>query len=180
MNFIEKLKKIDINDFYEKEITWSKQFKSFNEVWEKCENAALMLLVAASTAEKDSEYYKQVVLATCKCARNSLKYLPKYEKRPLISIQTTERWVRGKATMEEVVAAGKAAHNVANAAHVADYDNRAHTYADYAAYGAAVYAETANPRMAYYTVNHINNALRLRPFKGLHHIVRYNLRCPVL
>ena len=83
---------------------------------------------------------KLVVRAECDCARTSLKFVPKGEKRPLIAIQTAERWCRGEATIEEV-------RSAAYAAYAAD---AASASAAYAAYAAAASASAASAAYAAY------------------------------
>jgi len=53
---------------------------------------------------------KKLTLAACACARTALKYVPKGDKRPLVAIQTAERWARGVpgVTLENVATAGAA------------------------------------------------------------------------
>ena len=53
--------------------------------------------------------HQQIVLASCQCARLALKYINPGESRPLKAIETTEAWVRGEATLEQVKSAGHAA-----------------------------------------------------------------------
>ncbi len=78
---------------------------------------------------------KQIMFVACQCARLVLSHLPKNEKRPLIAIETAERWIKGEATIEEVSNAGDAAHTAAYTA--------AYTAAEAAAFAAAEAAEAA-------------------------------------
>jgi len=87
---------------------------------------------------------KLIVKAACQCARLALPHVPAGETRPLIAIETTEKWCEGEATIEEVRKAAEAAYAAAYAtvyaaARAAYAAARAAAYAvDYAA--AAVYA----------------------------------------
>ncbi len=65
---------------------------------------------------RGSEVHVSAVLAACACARTSLRYVPVGETRPLVAIETAERWARGEATLEEVRVAKRAAAYAANAA----------------------------------------------------------------
>jgi hypothetical protein len=80
------------------------------------------------------------VWCACACARETLKYVPKGEDRPRIAIETTEDWVRGKATKNQVKIASDAssayAASSASSAYAASYAADAASYA-YAAYAAA-------------------------------------------
>jgi len=71
------------------------------------------------------------VWCACACAREALKYVPKGEDRPRIAIETAEKWVRGKATKNQVEKASDAAYYAAY-------------YATYAAANAAYAAVNAD------------------------------------
>jgi hypothetical protein len=83
------------------------------------------------------------VLLACRVARESLRYVPEGELRPLRAIETAERWVRGEASAEECGRAAYAAYAeaacraAAYAAEVAFADAAASAYAAAVAYAAA-------------------------------------------
>ena len=77
-----------------------------------------------------------LVLAACACARTALKYVPDGEDRPRIAIETAEAWVRGEATIDQILSAAYAARVAANAAYAA-------RVAANAAYAARVAANAA-------------------------------------
>ena len=82
-------------------VEWAGEQKSAAEAWKNCERGEWMLwLLGKLSGKPESEKRKR--LAACECARLSLKYVPKGEKRPLVAIQTAEKWTRGEATIEEV------------------------------------------------------------------------------
>jgi hypothetical protein len=112
-------------------VEWLSKQKSVKQAWADCERGDWMLwLLGKLSGEPGCEKRKKLVLAACGCARLSLKYVKKGEKRPLIAIQTAEKWANGKATIEEVRTAAYAA---------AAYDAAA--YDAYAAYDAAARKE---------------------------------------
>lgn len=121
------------------------------KLWGECENGPWLLWLAGRV----SIDRKLLVRAACACARESLKYVPAGEDRPRICIETTERWTRGRATIEEVRQARDSAYAVAVAFYAAVYAATdaaatayAAAYADYAE-GAADYAEGAAVYAAY-------------------------------
>ena len=78
------------------------------------------------------------VWGACACAHTALRYVPAGEHRPLRAFETTERWLAGAATIEEVRVArerAKAAAAVASAASAYAADSA--SVAAYAAYAAA-------------------------------------------
>jgi hypothetical protein len=109
------------------------QNKTAQQVWDTCDRGDWMLWLAAKlSGESGSEEKKQLVLTSCKCARLSLKYIPKKENRPLQVIETTEKWAKGEN--------GITLNDVRNAA-AATYPAYAYTAAAYTAY--LVYAAEA-------------------------------------
>jgi hypothetical protein len=96
-----------------------------------------MLWYAARTCEPGSAQHRRLVLATCGCARLALRYVPKGEHRPRQTIETAERWARGKASLEDVCVAADAAY-AAYAADDVTYAAYAAAYAYAATYAAAV------------------------------------------
>lgn len=102
------------------------QDRTPQQMWEECERGDWLLWLAV----KLHVDRKLIVLAACKCARESLQYVADGEDRPRRAIETAETWCRGDANIEEV----RRAANAANAAYAtADADAAA-----YAAEAAAV------------------------------------------
>ena len=132
-------------------IAWAKDYKTFQEAWDKCERADWMLWIAGKMIGKNGcSTRKEVVLVACKCARTALKYLPKDEKRPLKCIQIVEKWARGEATISEVRKARRAATAyAADAATAADAADAAYAAAAATAYAAAAAATTDAADAAY-------------------------------
>ena len=111
-------------------IVYAKGFKTLQETWDACERGDWMLWILGKQSGKPgTKSRKKLVLTACKCARLSLKYVTKGDKRPLKAIQTAEKYAKGidGVTLQDVRAA-------ADAAYVA---------AAYAAYAAAAYAAAA-------------------------------------
>jgi len=147
MKHINYLKKLNAcNDAVE----WAKQFKSLQEAWDNCERGDWMLwLLGKQSGDPYSKSRKKLVLTACKCARLSLKHVPKGENRPLRAIQTAEKWARGDRDVslqdvrsaadaaDAVYAAGYAAGYAAYAADAADAADAAYAADAYAAYAAA-------------------------------------------
>ena len=74
-------------------------------MWATCPRGDWMLWIAGRV---DIDR-RLLVRAACDCARLSLKYVKKGEKRPLVAIQTAEKWCQGKATIKSVRSASDAA-----------------------------------------------------------------------
>lgn len=124
-------------------IVWTSNYTTFQEAWDKCERPDWMLWIAGKMADKRGcSVRKEIVFCACKCARTSLKYLPKGEKRPLKAILTAEAWTRGEATLKEVKTAGDAAKGTAytDAAYAAAYASDYATAGDAANYAIAATA----------------------------------------
>ena len=143
--------KLNTIDACQKAIDWaSTQKGSFQKSWDKCPRADWLLwLLGRSKSDR-----KKIVLASCKIARTVLKYVPDGEERPLVAIQTTEAWVEGKATLEEVKESAHAAAD-ADAADAAEAACNAAAHAAYSAYSAA--AAHAADSAAYYAANAATN-----------------------
>ena len=113
-------------------IKWVRDQKNQQQAWEDCDRGDWMLWLCGKLSGKPGSYKrKKLVLTSCECARLSLKYVKKGEIRPLKAIETAEKWVKGKATIEEVRDAAYAAASASADA------------ADYAAYAAAAAADAA-------------------------------------
>ena len=85
---------------------WLRTQRSYLRAWHLCERGSWLLQIAASI-EVD---HKLVVRAACDCARAALPYVPEGEDRPRITIETTEAWCEGRATIEEVAVASRQAY----------------------------------------------------------------------
>ena len=94
-------------------VAWARTQPSRQIAWDKCERGDWMLWILDRTRKRNSPTHRKLVLTACACARLSLKYVTKGERRPLIAIQTAERWARGLATIQEVRMAAYAANAVA-------------------------------------------------------------------
>ena len=94
-------------------VEWARAQPSRQVAWDKCERGDWMLWILDRTCKLNSPTHRKLVVTTCACARLSLKYVTKGERRPLIAIQTAERWARGLATIQEVRMAAYAANAVA-------------------------------------------------------------------
>ena len=124
-------------------VEWEKQFKTLQQGWDACERGDWLLWYAGKMCgPPDSKSRKKLVLCACKCARLSLKYVSNDEKRPLIAIQTAEKWAKGvgSVSIEDVRTAGTAAYAAAAAAYAA------YAYAADAAAAAAADARTKTRR----------------------------------
>ena len=99
---------------------------TYEQFWETCPKGEWLLHWIAKEGNTE---HKLIVHAACQCARLTLPYRKDKQQRPLKCIETTEKWCRGEATLEEVKQAGNAAWEAC--------------YAAYAASAAAVYAAAA-------------------------------------
>ena len=93
-------------------IEWVATQKNATEAWANCERGDWMMWLLARTSAKKlgSKQHRDLVRAVCKCARLSLKYVPKGEKRPFAAIRAAEKWADGELAIEIVNdAAGDAA-----------------------------------------------------------------------
>ena len=122
-------------------IEWASEQKNQKQAWNDCERGDWMLwLLGKLSGKPESQKRKKLVLAACECSRLSLKYIQKDEKRPLIAIETAEKWAKGNATIEEVKKAATAASAAATTAASAAAAAYAAYAASYAAAAAASYA----------------------------------------
>jgi len=125
-------------------VGWAEQFDSPQEAWDSCERGDWMLwLLGKQSGKPGTKSRKKLVLTACKCARLSLKYVSKGEKRPLKAIQIAEKYAKGieGITLQDVMNAAA----YAAAAYAAAYATYAAAYAAYAADddAAAAYAAAA-------------------------------------
>ena len=107
-------------------IEWVATQKNATEAWANCERGDWMMWLLARTSAKKlgSKQHRDLVRAVCKCARLSLKYVPKGEKRPFAAIRAAEKWADGELAIEIVndaagaaMAAGDAARATGDAAY---------------------------------------------------------------
>ena len=138
-----KLKKLEA---CQEAIDYANGFETLQDAWDACERGDWMLwLVGKLSGKPGSEKRKLLVLTTCKCARLSLKYVAKGEKRPLKAIEAVEGWARGENTLDEVMSAADAAADAAYSA--ADAAAHAADAAAHAAYAADADYAAANAAM---------------------------------
>jgi len=143
-----------------------------SEEWKRCEDGALMLrLLGKEAGPAGSERRRPLVLAACECARLALPYVQKGEARPLVAIETAEKWARGEgvnlkwvrgaaavalacvqdaisshthaASFDAAVAASAAASAASADAHSANAATYAANAAFYAASAASIFANDA-------------------------------------
>ncbi|MFH1615797.1 MAG: hypothetical protein ABIG61_12040 [Planctomycetota bacterium] len=142
-------------------IEYADEFSSLQAAWDDCRRGDWLLWLLGKTAGKPrTKSRKKLVLVCCKCARLSLKYVVKGEKRPLRAIKTAEGWAMGKGniTLEDVRAAAYAAYAAAYAADVADAADAADVAAYTAAYAAAYAADVADAADAAYAAAYAADA----------------------
>ena len=155
-----------------KAVEWSMQFSSLQKAWDKCDRGDWMFWLLGMKCDTINQR-KLLTLTACQCARISLKYVKKGEKRPLKAIRTAERWAKDdpKVSLEDVQKAAAYAAAAATAAADAAYDAAyvaaaAAAAATTAAAPAAAYAAAAAPTTAYAA------AARIKTFKKCADIVR--------
>ena len=110
------------------------------QAWADCERVDWLLWYAVRVGATR----QQVVTCACRFARLALQHTE--DTRVLACIETTESWVRGEATLDDVRAAGSAAWSAAYAADYAAYAV-AWSATDSAAY--AAYAARSDAYAAY-------------------------------
>ena len=133
----------------EEAMEWAQAQKSAAAAWRDCEDGSWMLWLAGKFSGKSgSAARRRLVLASCACARLSLRHVPKGEHRPRKAIETAEAWARQEkgVAMNHV----RDAADAAGAAYAADAAGEA-AGAAYAAYAAA---EAANAASAAYAAAH--------------------------
>ena len=149
---------------------------SLAAAWAASEHPDWMLSLAARMVGREGwPTQQQLVLAACAVAET---VLPVFEaaypgnSRPRVALATARAWTNGKATLEEVQIAAKAAYSAADAAHTT-YNARPATAA-YAAFYAShsVYATSYSVAAAYAKVSTISR-------RALAQLVRDNLTVPV-
>ena len=96
--------------------TWARPYGTdLARAWTECPRGDWLLWIAARVGVRR----ETVVLAACACARLAMVHVPEGETRPLVAIETAERWARGEATLDEVRVARRAAAAYAAAAYAA-------------------------------------------------------------
>jgi len=111
------------------------------QMWAECERPDWLLWWAGQAVSR-----QELVLAACDCAETALRFVSGGEDRPRLAIETTRRWAKGEATIEEVDAARVAAISAyIYAGYAASYAalTAYATPAPYAAISAAAAAEEA-------------------------------------
>jgi hypothetical protein len=93
-------------------IRWASRYDTLDDAWRKCKRGDWMLWYASRVGAD----HVMIVRAACACARLALPHLPDGEDRPRLAVETTEAWCAGRATLDEVRAAGAAAWAAARAA----------------------------------------------------------------
>ena len=117
-------------------LEWCSKQRSRHQAWQDCERGDWMLwLLGYLAGPMGSRSRKRLVLCCCEVARPALKHVPKGENRPRVAIETAEAYCYGRASLDEVRAAAKAAYDA--------YVNVAAAYDAYAAYAAAYAAYVA-------------------------------------
>jgi hypothetical protein len=109
--------------------------KDFYEVWNECQRGDWMIWLLARHGNVDR---KILVAIACDCAEPALIFVTKGDERPAQCIETTRHFIKGEATLQELIIA-RAAADVADADAYAD----AYAAADAAAYAAAYAAADA-------------------------------------
>ena len=149
MKWLDELKKLDPCC---EAVEYAETHKTLSSAWKSCERGDWMLWYAGKICTTESAR-KRLVLAACECARQSLQYVTAGETRPLIAIETAEKWARGESgvTIEDVQSA--AAASAAYASAYAAYAAASAAYAAYAVASAAyaAYAATSAASAAYST-----------------------------
>ena len=113
------------------------EYETSQELWNDCKRGDWMLWLAGKMSGKlGDERRKLLTLTACKCARLALPFVPASEKRPLIAIETAEKWAIDEdgVTIDDVrdaAYAANAAYNAAraaNAAHSEDVMKKCHKW----------------------------------------------------
>jgi len=177
MNWIEKL---EIYRPCSNAVEYCRNYPTAQKAWDACERGDWMLwLLGKLSGKPESPSRRKLVLTACKCARLSLKFVSKDEKRPLKAIQTAEAWAKRKkgVTLDDVKYAAADADAAAYAAYAAadaDAAADAAAYAAYAAYAAAVAAYAAADAVAAVAAAVAAYAARTKILKKCADIVRKN------
>ena len=150
--------------------------KTLHEVWTTCERGDWLLWLAGRMEGHPGWHTRQqIVLAACACAETALPYVPVYENRPRLAMETARAWTRGEATLEQVGAAADAAGAAADAAYAAAGAAYAAAGAAYAAARAAYAAYAAGAAGA---AANAANAARVSAQRNMADLVRRALPEP--
>jgi hypothetical protein len=150
-------------------VEWASDYESLEAAWVACERGDWMLcLLGRASGDRESPARRALVLCACACARTALPFVRAGETRPLVAIETAERWARGEngVTLDDVQRARRGAYAAADAV----------DYANAAACAAFAAADAAADDVAYavYAVAHAHAAAdaRARALKSCADIVR--------
>jgi hypothetical protein len=81
---------------------WAKG-KNLRVVWQTCDRADWLLwLVGRMEGIEGWPDRKAIVAVACDCAELALSFVARGEDRPRLAIETTRKWLRGEATIEQV------------------------------------------------------------------------------
>ena len=168
MNYIKKLEKMQACspavDFC--------RGKPLKVAWKTCERGDWLLWILARTCIQGSVKHRKIVLSACACARLSLKFVKKGEKRPLKAIETAEKWAKKEkgVTLKMIKAAACATS--------ADDATYAYAYAYTATYAATCAATCAACAATYAATCAATYAARKKILKKCAEIVRDNFPEP--
>ena len=92
---------------------WAKG-KNLRVVWQTCDQADWLLwLVGRMEGIEGWPDRKAIVAVACDCAELALSFVTRGEDRPRLAIETTRKWLRDEATIEQVRTAAAAARAAA-------------------------------------------------------------------
>ena len=145
MGHIEKLEKLSA---CREAVEWARGHPNAKAAWQACDRGDWMLWYLGKLAgNPESTSRRRLTLVCCKCARLALAYVPDGEIRPLVAIETAEKWARHEpgVSLGDVRTAAAAASAAAGSAYAADSAYAAS--AAEAAYAAAAAAYAASARL---------------------------------
>ena len=102
-------------------MTFAQQYPTLQAAWDACTRPDWMLWYACQRPQGE-EHRKTFVRIACGCARLALPYAEGDAAR--LCVETTERWVDGRATLEEVRPARRVAVNAAPTSDLAPVADR--------------------------------------------------------
>lgn len=111
MNYIKQIEGLGA---CQEALEWLKQaaYPTLEEAWAACYRSDWMIWLLNLVPEGQRNNHA-IVLCACDIAETVLRYVPAGEDRPKIAIETTRRWVRGEATISELVTARNETDNAA-------------------------------------------------------------------
>ena len=158
-------------------LEYARKFSSFQECWDACENPEWLFWWIGKCIGNSRNSRKALVRCSCEMAQFVLpifeKEYPK-DRRPRKAIKTALAWTEGKASLEEVRKAARAANAACDAANAAYY---AAYYAANAAYCAARSARSARAANAAYCAAYYADRASKNPQKILE-IIRKHYPVP--